>query len=231
MSIDLVNFFIHFDSKNQNHIEAAKKLAAILLAKQPDLLEDTADWVKTYRARVEQPQTGILNVPYFPQTDNYRDADRTCNSSSCAMCLEFLKPGTLSGPKGDDQYLKKVFAIGDSPDHSIQTRVLTGYGLNSEFRTNVTYADIDRELAAGRPVVAAILHRGSRSSPTGGHICVIIGKAPNGGYVVNDPYGSLNDGYTGSVMNGKGAVYKKEEWDARWLLPGQKVGWARIFKP
>lgn len=231
MTIDLVNFFMHFDSKNPKHIESVKNLASVLTLKQPDLLEDNSEWIKIYRSKPESPKSNVLNVPFFPQTDNYRDADRTCNSSSCAMCLEFLKPGTLKGAKGDDEYVKKVFAIGDSPSHDVQTRVLSGYGLNSVFRTNVTYADIDAELAAGRPVVAAILHRGSRSAPTGGHICVIIGKTDSGDYVVNDPYGSLNDGYTGSVMNGKGAVYKKAEWDARWLLPGQKVGWARFFKP
>ena len=39
---------------------------------------------------------------------------------------------------------------------------------------------------------------------------VVIGKKGQD-YVVNDPYGSLNDGYTGPVTNGKGAVYKRSD--------------------
>jgi len=56
---------------------------------------------------------------------------------------------------------------------------------------------------------------------------VVIGKKGND-YVVNDPYGSLNDGYTGDVMNGKGAVYKKSELARRWCPKGND-GWGRIF--
>ena len=37
----------------------------------------------------------ILSVRYFSQRDNYRDANRTCFSSTCAMLVEYLKPGTL----------------------------------------------------------------------------------------------------------------------------------------
>jgi hypothetical protein len=37
------------------------------------------------------------------------------------------------------------------------------------------------------------------------NMVVVIAKTPSGDYVVNDPYGSLNDGYTGAVTNGKGA--------------------------
>jgi len=46
--------------------------------------------------------------------------------------------------------------------------------------------------------------------------------------VVNDPYGSLNDGYTGAVTNGRGAVYKRSVLAHRWA-PGGTDGWGRIF--
>jgi hypothetical protein len=60
---------------------------------------------------------------------------------------------------------------------------------------------------------------------------VVIGKKGED-YVVNDPYGSLNDGYTGAVTNGKGAVYKKSDLQYRWLEKGKdKTGWGRIFQP
>jgi hypothetical protein len=231
MRIDLHNFFLHFDPKNPKHVAAVEQLEKDLEQKQPDLIQDESNWVRIFREKAPVPaQTGVLSVPYFPQTDNYRDADRTCNSSSCAMCLEFLKPGTLKGAKGDDAYVQKVFAVGDTTDHSVQTKVLASYGVKSEFRYNLGFADLDRELSAGRPVVIGILHRGTLSSPTGGHMLAVIGKKGQD-YVVNDPYGSLNDGYTGPVTNGRGAVYPVEVLKHRWLEKGKdKTGWGRIFK-
>jgi len=57
---------------------------------------------------------------------------------------------------------------------------------------------------------------------------VVIGKKGED-YVVNDPYGSLNDGYTGAVINGKGAVYKRSDLSRRWTPDGPNSGWGRIF--
>jgi hypothetical protein len=226
MKIDLHNFFKHYDEKNPKHVAAVEQLEVDL--KDSPLMEDTANWVKIYRTQPEKPKSSILDVPFFPQTDNYRDANRTCNSSACAMVLEYFKPGTLPGAKGDDAYVRKVFSIGDTTDHVVQTRVLASYGIKSHFSYGLSFADLDRELAAGRPVVIGILHRGSLSAPTGGHMVVVIGKTPAGDYVVNDPYGSLNDGYTGAVSNGKGAVYKRSELARRWC-PAGNDGWGRIF--
>jgi GH24 family phage-related lysozyme (muramidase) len=227
--IDLHNFFKFYDEKNPKHVEAVEILEKILMAKLPEEMRDHSQWVKTYRTRQEAPRSTILNVPFYPQTDNYRDANRTCNSSSCAMVLEYLKPGTLKGPKGDDEYLRKVFAIGDTTDHVVQTRVLASYGVKSFFSYSLGFDDLDRELAAKRPVVIGILHRGPLSAPTGGHMLVVIGRTAAGDYVVNDPYGSLNDGYTGAVSNGRGAVYARSVLQRRWLPDGPKRGWGRIF--
>jgi uncharacterized protein YvpB len=230
MRIDLHNFFQYYDPKNPKHIAAVEQLEVDLAAKQPDLMEDDANWVRIFRTKPTPVTSGILEVPFYSQVDNYRDPNRTCNSSACAMVLEYLKPGTLKGAKGDDAYVQKVFAVGDTTDHGVQTRVLKDYGVTSEFRYNLGFADLDRELSAGRPVVIGILHRGTLSSPTGGHMLVVTGKKGED-YVVNDPFGSLNDGYTGPVANGKGAVYKRSDLQYRWLEKGKdKTGWGRIFK-
>ena len=228
MRIDLHNFFKHYDEKNPKHVAAVEQLEIDLADKFPELMDDSANWVRIYRTKTEQEVSGVLNVPYFPQTDNYRDAQRTCNSSACAMCLEYFKPGTLVGTKGDDAYVKKVFSVGDTTDHAVQTKVLSSYGITSRFSYNLSFADLDRELADGRPVIIGILHRGTLSSPTGGHMVVVIGKKGED-YVVNDPYGSLNDGYTGSVNNGKGSIYKKSVLEKRWTPDGPKSGWGRVF--
>jgi hypothetical protein len=229
MKVDLHNFFLHYDPNNPKHVAAVEELEKDLDV--VNLLDDESNWVKIFREKAPVPApTGVLPVPYFPQTDNYRDADRTCNSSSCAMCLEFLKPGTLKGAKGDDAYVQKVFSIGDTTDHSVQTKVLSSYGVQSDFRTNLGFSDLDKSLSAGKPVVIGILHRGPISAPRGGHMVVVIGKKGQD-YIVNDPYGSLNDGYTGNVTNGKGAVYKRSELSQRWLEYGKdRTGWGRIFK-
>jgi hypothetical protein len=222
MTLDLHNFFKFYDEKNSNHVAAVQWLEDNLPAEYLDDAE--SDWISIYRKKPATP--AVLDVPYFNQVDNYRDAHRTCNSSACAMVLAFLKPGSI---KGDDEYVKKVFAIGDTTDHSVQTKVLAGYGVKSHFSYNLSFADIDKSLDAGKPVVIGILHRGSLSNPTGGHMCVVIGKTPDGkGYYIHDPYGSLNDNYTGPVTNGKKTIYTKAVLHHRWC-PGGNDGWGRIF--
>jgi uncharacterized protein YvpB len=228
-AVNLNNFFKFYSDKVANHVAAVDKLQRQLTA---DLLFDDAEWVKKYREKPPAPSEINLKVPYYNQVDNYRDAYRTCNSSSCAMCLEFLKPGTLRGAKGDDAYIQRVFAIGDTTDHSVQTKVLASYGVSSDFYYNLGFDDIDNSLENGKPVVIGILHRGSLYSPTGGHMIVVRGKTAKGDYYVNDPYGSLNDNYTGAVENGKNVVYTKDVLAHRWLDHGaNKTGWGRIFLP
>jgi len=228
MKIDLHNFFQYYDPNNPKHVAAVEQLEVDL--KNSPLLEDTSNWVRIFRTKEDKPKTTALSVPFYPQTDNYRDANRTCNSSACAMCLEYFKPGTLKGPKGDDAYIQKVFQIGDTTDHLVQTKVLASYGIKSSFSYSLSFADLDRELAASRPVVIGILHRGPLSNPTGGHMVVVIGKTSDGKfYICNDPYGSLNDGYTSSVSNGKGVKYSVDVLKKRWIPDGPKSGWGRIF--
>ncbi len=145
------------------------------------------------------------------------------------MALEYFHPGTLRGPKGDDAYIRKVFAVGDTTDHSVQTKVLKDYGIDSEFKYNLSFDDLDKELEAKRPVVIGILHRGSLSAPTGGHMVVVIGKNSKGNYIVHDPYGDLYDGYTSTVYNGRSAIYERHVLEARWTPDGPTSGWGRVF--
>ena len=232
MRIELSNFFKFYDDKLSHHREAVSELEAALIKAAPELLEDESEWVETYRNKPEpkpEPAELLLPVPFYPQTDNYTQPERTCNSSSCAMVLEYFRPGTLRGPKGDDDYIRKVFAVGDTTDHSVQTKVLKDYGVDSEFKYNLSFDDVDKELEEKRPVVLGILHRGTLSSPTGGHMIVLIGKNAKGQYIVHDPYGDLYDGYTSSVYNGRSAIYERHVLEARWTVDGPSTGWGRVF--
>ena len=233
MRIDFSNFFQYYDGDLKNHVESIALLEREIEKVAPHLLQDEAEWVKVYRntPEVEKPDKVIaLPVPYFPQTDNYTQPERTCNSSSCAMCLEYFRPGTLVGSKGDDAYIRKVFAVGDTTDHSVQTKVLADYGVNSEFNYSLSFDNLDHELENKRPVVIGILHRGTLAHPTGGHMVVVIGKTAEGDYICHDPYGDLNDGYTTNVYNGQSVVYKRSVLEARWTPDGPTSGWGRTFQ-
>ena len=181
MKINLHNFFKYYDDKNPKHLNAVKQLEKDIDKFASSLLDDSSNWVRLYRANTEQKYY-TLKVPFYPQTDNYRDPQRTCNSSACAMCLEYFKPGTLKGVQGDNAYIQKVFAIGDTTDHNVQTRVLSGYGIDSKFSYDLSFSDLDSEIINKRPVVIGILHRGSLSNPVGGHMVVVIGKTSSGDY-------------------------------------------------
>lgn len=231
MKIDLQNFFKYFDPKLKHHTEAVSLLEKELSKSMPELLDDTSEWVRVYRnkpePKPEEPEL-VLPVPFYNQVDNYTQPERTCNSSACAMALEYFRPGTLKGPKGDDAYLRKVFNIGDTTDHSVQTKLLNEYGIKSQFKYNLSFDDIDKELAEKRPVILGIMHRGPLHAPSGGHMIVAIGKNKYG-YICHDPYGDLYDGYTGPVSLGKALVYEKHVLERRWTVEGPGSGWGRIF--
>ena len=189
-------------------------------------------WIGFVPQSVAPRATGAvdLKVPYWPQTDNFTQSERTCNSSSCAMVLEFFKSDAVTS---DDLYLKKLIdgGYGDTTDHGAQGRLLADYGLKSTWHTKMSIAALETEIRAGRPVVCGILHRGSESAPTGGHMIVVRGLTSSGDFRVNDPYGSCNDGYSGPVENGNNAIYSRKMMAARWTPDGPNSGWARTFQP
>ena len=215
------------DPANPKHFAAYADLFREITALKPELLTDEANWVKIYRT---QPAVGaVLNVPYFSQRDNYRDASRTCFSSSCAMLTEFLKPGTLPGAKGDDKYVEQVFKRGDSTDASVQIQTLKHFGVAARFVTNGTFNLLDSQLSQGIPVPIGILHHGPKSAPSGGgHWLTVIGK-DGSNYICNDPWGEI-DNATGTYpsTNGKRVKYSKDLLKARWTVEGDGSGWCIV---
>lgn len=212
------------DPANPKHRAAYDELYVKIKALDPSLLTDEANWVRLHRT---EPAVGaVLNVPYFSQRDNYRDASRTCFSSSCAMLCKFLKPASI---KGDDDYVKYVFSIGDSTDASVQVQTLKHFGVSARFATNLSFSTLDSLLSQGIPVPVGILHHGPSSAPTGGgHYLIVIGKEGDK-YVVNDPWGEI-DNATGTYpsTNGNRIEYSKNLLKARWTVEGDGSGWGIV---
>ena len=167
-----------------------------------------------------------LPVVYMSQRDNYRDASRTCFSSSCAMMLKFLKPDSI---KGDDEYIRTVFGFGDSIDSNAQLSALKHYGLAAKFVTNGSRDLIKKQIDAGKPVPAGFLHHGTVQNPQGGgHYLCIVGYDVNG-YWVMDPWGEcdlINGTYPST--NGNKLHYSYKNFEPRWLVEGPKSGWCII---
>jgi len=167
----------------------------------------------------------ILDVPYQSQRDNYRDASRTCFSSSCAMAAMFLKPGIV---KNDDEYVRKVFAIGDSTDSGVQVSVLKGLGFKPAFKQNGTLDKLKNNLEAGIPIPIGILHHGPATAPSGGGhwICVIGYDDSRKTFIVHDPWGEI-DHKSGTYVStdGKSKEYSYNLISKRWTVEGVGTGW------
>lgn len=172
------------------------------------------------------PKELRLPVPFFKQTDNAYEAERTCNTSSCAMAAKFLGANI----SGDDEYYKYVIKHGDTTDHGAQTRALNDLQIHSTWHTNLDFEDLDHSLETGLPIVIGIYHRGTLEAPTGGHMLVVIGRTASGDYICNDPYGSVLDNYQSDPESGNGVVYPRQVLTHRWLAEGPKSGWGRLFQ-
>lgn len=168
----------------------------------------------------------VLGTMYFSQRDNYRDANRTCFSSSCAMLLETLKPGTLPGPKGDDKYIQTVFSIGDTTEAWVQTQALGRYGVSATFKQNANVENVKKQIDNGIPCPIGILHKGPASAPSGGgHWICVIGYDDKG-FVVHDPWGEI-DHASGTYIStdGEGLHYSYNLIKSRWTVAHPNDGW------
>lgn len=167
-----------------------------------------------------------LNVPYYSQRDNNStEWWRQCNTSSHAMILNFLKPGSVAS---DDEYFKMyVEPYGDSTDWNVHTNALRKFGIESEYRQNLSYSDLEDSLRRGFPIAVGVLHKGSLDAPSGGHVLVITGMDKDRGvFFANDPWGY---GFSYTDYNGKNVEYPiYPSLDRRWLVDGDKSGWGRI---
>ena len=163
----------------------------------------------------------LEGVPRFQQRDcaQLSQRDRTCFSSSCAMLLEALKPGTLPGANGDDQYLAVVQRYGDTTDAGVQLQALAHYGISARLVQTADFALIEEQIARGIPVPCGYIHRGPVDRPTGsGHWLLVYGHTPTH-LVVNDPWGEP-DLVSGATLNanGMGLRFSRQNFGRRWMV-------------
>lgn len=203
-------------------------------AMPPELLDRNAEWVQTYRAAGKQPETPELTnpiaAPYYSQRDSETEhAMRMCFSSSCAMMLETMRPGTLIGPNGDDAYLGRLMRYGDTTDPTAHIKALQSFGLQAAFTQKADFRMIEDQINQGIPVPLGFLHNGPATHPGGGgHWLCCVGYT-EGTLVVMDPFGDCNlvlGGYINS--NGKLLHYSRLNFGPRWEVEGTGSGWAII---
>lgn len=178
----------------------------------------------------QQAHPNPLQVPWYSQKDSATDqARRMCFSSSCAMLLQHLKPGTLSGPNGDDQYLKRVQTFGDTTDAAAQLKALASFGIKARFVQNAGWQTLEQQIAKGVPVPCGFLHRGPVSAPSGGgHWLIVVGHTPTH-LIVHDPFGEA-DLVNGTTLGGVARFmqYSRRNFGPRWMVDGSNTGWAII---
>ena len=170
-----------------------------------------------------------LDARYFSQRDNYRDASRTCFSSSCAMLLEALKPGTLPGEKGDDLYVRRVFEYGDTTDAYTQLKALLSYEVSAKFKQDCSVEIVKEQIDAGIPVPIGILHHGPASAPSGGGHWICVVGYDSKGFIVHDPWGEI-DHASGTYVSedGERLHYSYSLIGSRWTVANPNDGWAII---
>jgi hypothetical protein len=170
---------------------------------------------------VIQHPNPLVGVPRFQQRDSEQPSqrDRTCFSSSCAMLLEAIKPGTLKGANGDDQYLEVVQRFGDTTDARAQLRALAHFGVTARLVKSADFQLIEQQIARGIPVPCGYIHRGPVDRPTGsGHWLIVIGHTPTQ-VVVNDPWGEPDlIGGTTLNPNGMGLRFSRLNFGKRWMV-------------
>ena len=143
-----------------------------------------------------------LNVPFFPQTDNKYNPHGACNVTSIAMALSFLGiKGDGSEKQLEDQLYQWLLKKGLSRHSPYDlAKLVESKGKKDNFNPIANFTQIKKHIDAGFPVV---IHGFFTRS---GHIIECHGYNEIG-LICHDPYGDWEDGYLGSVNNGKNVLY------------------------
>jgi hypothetical protein len=191
-----------------------------------DLLAEADEFLKPKVITFPNP----LPVPWYSQLDSETGMGwRMCFSSCCAMLLAYLKPGVLTGPNGDDQYLKRVLMYGDTTDPTAQIKALNYYGVKARLTDEANFSTVEKLIDSGIPPVLGWIHRGPVDAPRGsGHMLIAVGYTKTH-LIVHDPNGEA-DLITGATLPrpARFCKYSKKNFGKRWLDRGPNTGRAII---
>ncbi|MEG3932028.1 MULTISPECIES: C39 family peptidase [unclassified Microcoleus] len=140
-----------------------------------------------------------LPVPYKSQRDNEMNPDGSCNVTSIAMCLEYLKiPRRHSEGQFEDELYNYALDQGLSRHSGYDlAQIVRDYGAKDNYSETATIEQVTDWLASGNP---AVVH-GYFTYPEG-HIVVFVGYDSTG-FIVHDPYGEwFADGYERNEPDG-----------------------------
>lgn len=153
---------------------------------------------------------------YYSQRDNHTMPHRTCNATSNAMYLDWLRRVTgRESLGGDDGFVSAVFKHGDTIYHHNQTAAIKDYGFSTKWMTDRDLDFVQDLVKAGFPVVVNILHRGTDAAPRGGHVIMLIGyREKSKVWVCHDPYGTIQSNY--KTTNGRFANIPASVFVRRW---------------
>ena len=86
----------------------------------------------------------ILDVPFFDQKDNGPDGWRQCQTSSIAMCLNYIG---LKNIKDDTDYLRVVRQYGDTTAQATHTQAMKALGVGTAyFSTTLTKQNLINQI-------------------------------------------------------------------------------------
>lgn len=122
----------------------------------------------------------MSNMPYFTQYDNSINPGATCQNTSIAMVLNYIKPKNKIRP--DDVTAKYGNQLGQEPEGVAQ--ILRNYGVKASSTKSASLDTLKKQLSLGRPVII------NGYFTTGGHVLLVTGydKAKDE-FIVNDPAG------------------------------------------
>jgi hypothetical protein len=229
-TIPTSNYVSHDDPSKSHHHAWLQAVLDRLVQHEPQALAEGSELRDLWKAVVETkaPAAAVLRhpnplvgVPRFSQRDSAQLAqrDRTCFSSSCAMLLEAIKPGTLQGASGDDQYLAVVQRFGDTTDASAQLRALANFRVTARLVQNADFQLIEQQINRGIPAPCVYIHRGPVDRPTGsGHWLIVYGHSPT--YVVVNAPWVEPDLIHGTTLNanGMGLRFSRQNFGKRWMV-------------
>jgi uncharacterized protein YvpB len=184
------------------------------LSEYKDLMRTTGD--------AANGSFNILNMPYFTQYNNALNPGATCQNTSIAMVLNYLRPKNKIKP--DDVTNRFGNKLGQDPEGVVH--ILSKYGVKATSTRSAGLDTLKKQLSMGRPVII------NGYFTKGGHVLLVTGyDKEKDEFIVNDPAGKwaghYGGGYPNPGVNGHQARYKTSAFKSA-VMPDGKIWMAVV---